>query len=214
MTMKIYFSAILLFLLFFLVNQEEGGTAVIENLQIDTQNSTVEFTAIGNPSMLTIKGTGAAPTGKLTISDEYATGFFEFDLNSLDTGINLRDRHMKEKYLEVAKENGLYAKTSFLLNKLILPKQESFTLENIAFSGVLKLHGVEKNVSGVASKITRQKFNFTTHASLKIKLSDFKIAIPSYAGITVAEEVDVLVKIAGTIVSEQKINDSSKAKSK
>ncbi len=65
----------------------------------------VKFIATGKPGFLKIKGEskGKGPAGKITITDGAATGEFTFELASLDTGIDLRNDHMKNKYLEIGK---------------------------------------------------------------------------------------------------------------
>src|SRR5262245_17940595 len=68
-----------------------------------SSKGTVEFEAIGRPSALKIHGKGEAPKGKLTVKDSQVSGQVSFRLDSLQTGIALRDKHMKEKYLESEK---------------------------------------------------------------------------------------------------------------
>src|ERR1700743_1526023 len=63
---------------------------------------TVTFLAVGKPSAIKINGTGEAAKGSLTLAaDNKASGVLTFNLKSLNTGIDLRDKHMKEKYLQV-----------------------------------------------------------------------------------------------------------------
>ena len=65
----------------------------------------VKFTAVGKPGFLKIRGEskGQFPKGSIKIEKDSVTGEFDFDLKNLDTGIELRNTHMKDKYLEVAK---------------------------------------------------------------------------------------------------------------
>src|SRR4051812_34300287 len=80
-------------------------------------SGTVEFNATGRPSALVINGKGAAPKGKVAVNGTSVTGSANFDLTSLDTGINLRNDHMKNKYLEVSK----YPQATLTIQKLTLP---------------------------------------------------------------------------------------------
>ena len=150
----------------------------------------VDFIAVGRPSFLKIHGKGKPVTGELVVQDGQVDGQVDFELNSLDTGIGLRNGHMKEKFLEVAK----YPEARLSLSAQALPRAwspESAQMDSVAFTGQLTLHGVSKSVSG-HFKISEER---EVEADFKIKLSDFGIDIPRYAGITVADEVQIKVRI-------------------
>src|SRR4029450_12304928 len=61
-------------------------------VELQTDAGSVEFVATGWPSALEVHGKGSGPAGALTVTA---------DLASLQTGISLRDRHLKEEYLHV-----------------------------------------------------------------------------------------------------------------
>src|SRR5580700_8775905 len=66
--------------------------------------SHVEFEAIGRPSMLKIQGdSDQALQGSLQLEAGKITGQCSFTLESLTTGIAMRDDHMKHRYLETQK---------------------------------------------------------------------------------------------------------------
>jgi polyisoprenoid-binding protein YceI len=143
-----------------------------------------EFLAIGRPAMIRIKGEAPGPKGSVEISDKKVTGSFKFNLNDLSTGISMRDRHMKEKYLETGKN----PEAVLTLRDVIF--KDTIKSENEIFQGDLSLHGVTKKVSGVASFETvegRKK----AHVEFSIHIAEFGIALPSYAGIEVADEVQM-----------------------
>lgn len=171
---------------------------------VDLEKATsgaVEFNAIGRPSMLKIRGKGGAPKGSLAIEGTAATGALTFDLESLDTGLKLRNEHMKQKYLETSK----YGKATLTLTKLSLPENfraGNTKLEKLPFEGKLSLHGVEKPVSGLAT-VERNGEQVAVNADFGLKISDYGIATPGYAGITVAEDVNVLVQFAAPLISKQ-----------
>jgi len=153
---------------------------------------TVEFKAVGRPSALKIIGKGTGAAGEVKLAGTTVSGVFSFDLNTLDTGIKLRNEHMKAKYLETEK----FPATILKISDLVLPeglRAESAEVTEMPFSGVLLLHGVEKIVQGLAS-VKRGGKTVGIEARFKIKVSDYSIAVPSFAGITVADEVDVIVK--------------------
>src|SRR5689334_7763540 len=71
------------------------------SINLDQGKGEVEFRAKGHPNAIKIVRKGSAPHGVLNIEGQKVTGKVSFDLSSLDTGIKLRTRHMREKYLEV-----------------------------------------------------------------------------------------------------------------
>ncbi len=147
-------------------------------------NSKIEFEAVGRPSMMKVRGKAAETTGTLSIENGAALGSFTLDLTHLDTGISLRNQHMKEKYLEIQK----FPRAILTLKPILLPEgwQIGKTLEG-PFQGILNLHGVERNIEG-QFKIAA---NSEIQTQFEIKLSDFKIDIPSYLGVTIADTVKV-----------------------
>ncbi|MGE3974389.1 MAG: YceI family protein [Bdellovibrionales bacterium] len=154
----------------------------------------VKFLAVGRPSALKIKGEGAAPTGEFKETAGKVFGSVDFDLHSLKTGINMRDEHMKNKYLEVDKHNGL---ANLKLENLELPGDivsgSQSSKEGLPFKGKLSLHGETKDVQGTYN-LTKTATGYDVLAKFNLKLSDYKINIPSYAGITVAEDINVEIK--------------------
>lgn len=142
------------------------------------KSGAVSFVAKGNPGFMKIEGKSSEGIqGKL----EGSRGVFVFPLKTLETGIDLRDEHMKENYLEVEK---------YPVSRLeVLEAKEISSIGGSSsgpFTGKLTLHGVTKEVSG---NYKLEGPNLT--ASFSIKLSDFGISIPSYMGVTVADTVDV-----------------------
>lgn len=169
--------------------------AVETTYSVKKNNGSVKFFAIGNPSAIRINGTGTAPEGNLAIdsSDKASSikGNFEFDLNSLNTGIEMRDSHMKENYLETGK---------FPQSKLVIdPVQFNENIlkatapKSSEFKGKLFLHGEERPVVG-STEVVNKNDQVKILAKFKVKSSDFKIEIPSFAGISMADEVDVEVE--------------------
>jgi len=148
----------------------------------------VEFLAIGNPSAIKIAGTGEGPSGKVEISGKSATGELSFQLNTLDTKIETRNKHMKEKYLQTEKFPTAMLKISKFESTQDLSKG-NYSVD-VPFEGKLTLHGVERPVSGVA-KLDKKDSAINLAAKFKINIKDYNVDIPSFAGIKVAEDVDV-----------------------
>lgn len=164
-----------------------GAAPTKQKFDVVPAESQVTFNAIGKPSALKIVGKAAAgPTGTAWIEGGKLQGEFRFDLKSLETGIAMRDNHMKDKYLEVAKYPEAVLK---LDNVPFAPGQKS-----VEFTGKLLLHGVEKDVRGTAT-VDHSGGNAKVTSDFELKTSEFNIAVPSFAGITVTDSVKVNVSL-------------------
>ena len=161
-------------------------------LNLNEASGSIQFLAVGRPSFLKIKGKGSAPQGSLFIQKSGIRGSISFNLDSLDTGIKLRNEHMKHKYLEIHK----FPKAELKIIKISLPDtlwtDISTSLENVPYEGTLSLHGNQKKIDGLA-RIKREENDLNITSQFKIKLKDFGIETPSFKGITVSEDVDVSV---------------------
>lgn len=98
------------------------------------------------------------------------------DLRTLKTGIELRDKHMKEKYLQV--DRYPYA---------ILKTGEG---KNGQGQGELEIRGISKPVQGTYSLKGNK-----VEARFKINLSDYQISGIRYMGVGVKDEAEILVTV-------------------
>src|SRR5262245_48467199 len=174
-----------------------------QHVEVQKQSGTVEFFAVGWPSALKIHGKGTGPDGDVHLADGAVSGAIGFDLDTLETGIALRDRHLKENYLQTDR----YPRATLKLSKVALgPLSESAAFKNAAvpFEGVLSLHGAEKPVTGEA-RLTRDGSRVQAAASFTIDIRDFNIDLPSYLGITLAEKVQVKVNFSGLVESSREV---------
>lgn len=134
-----------------------------------------------------------AVSGEVEVGRDQAgaiKGSLSVDLRTLKTGIGLRDRHLRDNYLEVA--NG--------------PDFEKATIEDIqiekldgktTFNGTLVLHGERRPVTGSAT-LERRDGGYTVQAEFPVRVSEYKIAKPTYLGIGVQDEVRI--KVALTVL--------------
>jgi polyisoprenoid-binding protein YceI len=115
-------------------------------------------------------------------------GSFAVDLRTLDTGIGLRNEHLRERYLEVTRGPGYDTATVSQINlKGLDPRAPG---GNGSFTGVLTLHGVEKPITGsVDVHQTRGGLRIT--ASFPVNLSDYDIPEPRYLGVGVKNTVRI-----------------------
>jgi polyisoprenoid-binding protein YceI len=140
----------------------------------------------------------SALTGTLTASDGSPSAFegtLAVDLRTVDTGIDLRNEHLKEKYLEVDKGAGY---DQAILSEVSL---QGLTADAPAgkgsFTGSLMLHGVKKTVTGPA-EIRQAGTGWRVRASFPLNLPDYNIDKPRYLGVGVKDTVQVTVTFTAT----------------
>jgi polyisoprenoid-binding protein YceI len=147
---------------------------------------------------LTVGGSFEAKTnaldGQLFVSSKRpgeVEGTLAVDLTTLETGISLRDTHMREQYLEVKKGDQF---STARLNQIRVDRIDPANpAGTAAFRGVLTLHGVEKPVTGKA-EIKPISNGLQVHATFPVNISDFNIQRPRYLGVGVKDEVTVGVR--------------------
>ncbi|WP_373497190.1 YceI family protein [Aquiflexum sp.] len=115
---------------------------------------------------------------------------FYIDLNTLKTGIGLRDRHMRENYLETKKYP--YAEfTGKIASGINLSSGQS---KSVTAKGKFKIHGIEREIE-VPGKLTAiSDSELQLEAEFKVLLSDYKIDIPSVLFYELSEEQIVTIK--------------------
>lgn len=97
-------------------------------------------------------------------------------LKNLDTGMSLRNDHMKNKFLEVSK-----------YPDAILVKGEG---ENGKGTGRIKIRGIEKDFTGIYKVVGSE-----VEAEFELLLSDFGISGINYKGVGVEDRVKLKVSI-------------------
>lgn len=110
--------------------------------------------------------------------------YFEVDLNSVDTGIGLRNRHMRENYLHTDK----HPKTTFK-GKIIDSKKSGDGKYAVTAEGDMFIHGVTKKikVNGTISYMADQKIK--VESNFKVKLPDYKVEVPSLMAMKINESI-------------------------
>ena len=132
-----------------------------------------------------LNGKLSAPAGASALE-----GTVTLDLRTIDTGISLRNDHLREKYLEVDKGAGYDTATlSQIELKGVAPDGPG---GKGTFTGLLTLHGTMKSVSGPAG-IRPRGPGASVKASFPLKLSDYNIPEPRYLGVGVKDTVQVEV---------------------
>lgn len=143
----------------------------------------VVFKAAG-PAGLSFEGKGQ----DIKVKEEGSSVLVTVKLDGLATGIELRDRHMKEKYLETAK----YPTATLEVDKAKIHFPEGSAVTGSA-DGKLTLHGVTRLVK-VTYHADGDGKKARVDGSMRFNMKDFKIEVPNYLGVTVKPTVDVEVK--------------------
>jgi len=167
-------------------------------LPLKGDKSKVEFLAVGNPSAIKIRGElkgtpEEALKGELRIEDFKAKGQIVARLDAFETGISLRDKHMREKYLETGK----FPEAKLEVTDLLVPHSfadESFSAEAEPFKGTLTMREKTAPVAGTVS-MKGSKENLEMKFQFPVKTTDFKIDTPSFMGVTVASDVTVTAEV-------------------
>jgi polyisoprenoid-binding protein YceI len=159
-----------------------------------------KLTKSGNQAAVsfTAKGTGGmsivGKTAELVLQDDGKMLLFKVPLKNLTTGLGLRDKHLREKYLQVEK----YPTAELTVDRQSL-KPFTGNKMTIEIKGVMKIHGKTKTVSihAVGQK-NGQTIQVTASAQLNIQ--DYSIPIPSFLGISVKPDVNIAVtfEVSGT----------------
>ena len=147
--------------------------------------------------VLTIGGSFDAKTTSLSgsiaagASGSHAfEGSLAVNLRTLDTGIDLRNEHRRENYLEVGKGPGFDTATlsAIELNGFnpAAPERKG------SFTGLLTLHGVTRAVTG-AVDVRQAGAGLRVTASFPVDLTSYGIRKPRYLGVGVKDIVQVEV---------------------
>ncbi len=163
-----------------------GGTADAERFTIDPDSKETLVRFVSKAPLETFEGltsvvTGYARVNPLDMRDSVDIRV-DVDLASFDTGLALRDRHMKENHLET----DLFPLATFAGGALIQPhadklmegRKHSFEVE-----GEFTLHGVTRPVVlPVEVTLSRADGRSILHITgrFELKLSDYGIARPKF----------------------------------
>jgi polyisoprenoid-binding protein YceI len=140
-----------------------------------------------------------APLNEFEGKSDFLNGLINFDknlldffvdLNTLKTGIGLRDSHMRENYLET--DQYPFAEFTGKITKEV-PLTEGEKIP-VSAMGVFKIHGVERQmeVNGFLTKLQNGKIELK--AEFNLNLSDYKISVPKLIFYELAEEQKVSIK--------------------
>jgi polyisoprenoid-binding protein YceI len=165
----------------------------VQSQVFKTEKGNVEFLSKAPLSEFTGK---SSDLNGLVDLDKNILDFF-IDLNTLKTGIGLRDRHMRENYLETKK----YPFAEFTGKIDSPPNLIAGQSKSVTAKGKFKIHGVERDIE-VPGKLTAvSDSELQLEASFKVLLSDYNIDIPSVVFYELAE--DQIVSINAILKKEK-----------
>ena len=143
----------------------------------------------------------AAVKGQATVTEgeTAVAGSFVVDLRTLDTGIGLRNTHLRDNYLEVSRGAGY---DTAVLDNIVLdasppPRGKTAT---VGFKGVLTLHGRGNPVTGTA-EVTYKPDSMDVKVKFPMKIDVYEISRPTYLGVGVSNQIDVEVRATLKVVA-------------
>lgn len=145
----------------------------------------VSFHATG-PAGLKIEG----KTSDVAVREDAGKVHVIVPLANLDTGISLRNKHMREKYLEVGK----YPNAELVVDRAALKFPADGQETSASAPGQMTIHGQTKPVT-FTYKASRAGSAYQVSGAVHVNLKDHGIDVPSYAGVTVKPDVDVTLKM-------------------
>lgn len=137
----------------------------------------VGFKANGEPGALDID----AKTESITVADDGTKLTFTVDMGKVTTGIELRDEHMRTKFLHT--ETYPTVTLAFEKAKIAWPA-ETGQKANGKLDAQFTAHGVTKPVS-MTYEVQKTKQGWKCTGAFDYNTSDFGIDVPNYLGITV-----------------------------
>lgn len=179
------------------------------NINDNRGRDVVTFTS--KAPLETIVGKSSAITGYIDVDlnnvRQASSGRFEVELATLKTGIEMRDSHMREKFLETDK----YPKAVFELTRVVeadkdtLPNQ---TPVDLVVEGNFTVHGVTKMIT-VPATVTYFKQTKETESkapgdllsivcSFDVLLSDYNIDRPQFLFLKLDDKQVVQVDAVGS----------------
>jgi polyisoprenoid-binding protein YceI len=143
---------------------------------------------ISNAPLLEFKGVSEHLTGLIDVEKNLVD--FYLDLNTLDTGIKLRNSHMRESYLET--EDCPFAEFTGQLDSPFDPELKKE--QDITVSGDFTVHCVTKELTATGT-IEPTAEGLMVNAEWQILLKDFNIDRPGVAFYELAEEQRINISI-------------------
>lgn len=146
----------------------------------------VEF--VSSAPLLEFTGKSDHLTGMIDLEENLVD--FYVDLNTIDTGINLRNNHMRDSYLET--DDYPFAEfTGSLVTPYDLQKGGK---QEVVAAGKFKIHGVEREIE-IPGMLEKTAEGLHLRASWILLLEDYNIRRPQLVFYELAQEQEVSISI-------------------
>ena len=170
----------IILILFVFISEAQSQTLIVKSGEINS----IEFLA--NSTLSNFEGKTSAVEGFIALDTTlYKNSRINLSvyLDSIDTGIGLRNKHMREKYLETDKfPVANYSGT------IINVKHLSYSETEIETEGILKIHGIEKEYE-ISGKLFNYGKLYRVDAGFNVSLKDFNIEQPTFLFISVDDNI-------------------------
>jgi polyisoprenoid-binding protein YceI len=114
------------------------------------------------------------------------------NVNALDTGVGMRNKEMRERYLETTKfATATFKSVSVAGPPSIAPNQPA----EISVTGDMTLHGVTKRMTIPVRVVLIPEGRLHATSTFKLRMPDFGISVPHNILVTVNDEVPVRLDV-------------------
>ncbi len=123
--------------------------------------------------------------------------YFQVQLDALDTGIGLRNRHMRDNYLETEKYP-----LAELRGKVVQVDSTDSNAFSAQTTGTFKLHGVEKavEIDGVVTNTAPGEYKI--ESTFEVNLQDYDIKVPQLMIVKISEIIKLEITFSLVKVQE------------
>lgn len=151
-----------------------------------SESGYVEF--VSSAPLLEFKGTSNHLAGLIDLEKNLVD--FYVDLNTLDTGIDLRNNHMRDSYLET----DTYRFAEFTGELVTDFDPDSEDQQQVTVSGTFKIHGVEQDID-VNGTLKPVDPGLQLEAGWTVLLEDYDIDKPRVVFYELASEQKISISI-------------------
>lgn len=152
--------------------------------EFETKEGSIEF--LSEATVESFTGSSNQLNGYINLAD--STLDFYLDLATLETGVKLRDEHMRENHLET--EKFPFAEFSGKMSGFDPSLADS---QSVVAKGTFTIHGVSKEIE-VNGKAILSDGKFGLNASWNIILQDYEITRPKFLFLKLSESQKVTLK--------------------
>ncbi len=112
--------------------------------------------------------------------------YFQVDLNTIDTGIELRNRHMRENYLET--DNFRYAVYKGEITSI--DTLDNVSAFQVVVEGLINLHGEDQQYK-ITGAVHKEGKTLKVSSDFEISLSAHKIMVPKLMFMKISEIIHI-----------------------